>query len=135
MLPRRSTEDMAVRMTNHTDHEANSRTRSESANRHSMLLLEGGLIVGLCCYFASMAPGVLVAATLSSLLFMAGFLVGSVALMRGEPLGLRAFNYWDLAFACIALATVSGWLVDPEAIRAYALAHGLIDVPAGTGGN
>lgn len=110
---------------NRTDRHDTARNRPGAENRHYALVLEAGLIAALCVFFASLAPGVVFAAALSSLLSTASLLVGAVALLRMERPTVTALSHWDVALALLALSIAAGWFVDPQAISAFVEAQGL----------
>ncbi|MGF1562655.1 MAG: hypothetical protein ACFB3T_10810 [Geminicoccaceae bacterium] len=69
------------------------------------------VLLALALAFSSLAPPDLFAATLSSLLFYAGFFTGLFALIGQEPLPADRLSRWDMAAAFIAASLLAGFFV------------------------
>ncbi|MDH3474741.1 MAG: hypothetical protein OEM59_13730 [Rhodospirillales bacterium] len=96
-----------------------NRPARESREQGTVVLWNAVLLFGLCVMFASLAPGELFAASLSSLLVFATVSCAITALMRGEVVLEDRPTHWDAAAAFLAMSIVLSWFVDPEAIGAF----------------
>ncbi len=86
----------------------------EARNRHS--LYRFALIVALSCFVASTVVSELVAATLSSMLFIGAVAAAAVGLMAAERPLADHLNRWDEAVALFGLSVLARLFIDPVAM-------------------
>ena len=87
------------------------------------------LVLGAAVAFALSFPQILFAATFSSFLSLAAGIVGSAALLGRDALWSEHFTRWDVSAGLYALGLLSGFFIDPEAIRLFLIEHAAQAVP------
>lgn len=87
---------------------------NDARNRQS--LYRFALIVALSCFVASTVISELVAATLSSLLFVGAVAAAAVGLMAAERPLAEHLNRWDEAVALFGLSVLARLFIDPSAM-------------------
>ena len=107
------------RTNTHDDH---NRRSSDPSDRNAESLIRFGLIFAISFLIASTMPSEAVAATLSALLSIGGFVSANVALLNGERVFTGHITRWDEAAALMALSILAGWFVDTETLHAVASA-------------
>lgn len=92
-------------------------TEAELEEKNTQSLIRFALLFGIGVFFSSGAPDGLMAASLSSLLFIGSLASALVAILTGDKLFAEHFTRWDEAAGLMVLSTIAGWFVDPEALQ------------------
>ena len=97
-------------------HTTNSRHR-DGPDRNAQSLIRVATIGAICLLLASMAPPGLVAASLSSLLFIGALVSLAIGALQGERLFPEHLTRWDEAATFFLTSMMVAALVDADEVR------------------
>ena len=93
-------------------------TGNDSDRSNNAVLLRAGLVFAILAFLASLLPRELVCASLSSLLFIAGYAFALLALVHDDPILAERLTYWDVAAFFHGTSIALSWFVEPAAVQA-----------------
>ncbi|HET6468991.1 MAG TPA: hypothetical protein VFG43_11505 [Geminicoccaceae bacterium] len=92
--------------------------------QNSGAMLRFAAIFAVALMLALAAPPVLFAATLSSFLGLAAWVIAGLALFRREPFWPDHLTRWDVAAGLYASSLLVSFFVDVEAVKAFLQTQG-----------